>query len=66
MRRSAKAQKPFALGQFQRRVRDLLVNLRSEIRSRQTVLRRLKEEESKLSALTGRAVERWALRGCSP
>jgi hypothetical protein len=54
MRGSAKTQKTFALGQFQRRVRDLLVNLRSEIRSKQAVLRRLKEEESKLSALTGR------------
>ena len=50
---SAKTQRTSALGQFRKRARELLVNLRSEISSKEAVLRRLKEEESKLSALTG-------------
>ena len=53
MPRSAKTQSTSALGQFRKRARELLVNLRSEISSKQAVLRRLKEEESKLSALMG-------------
>ena len=49
---SAKTQRTSALGQFRKRARELLVNLRTEISSKEAVLRRLKEEESKLSALT--------------
>ena len=50
---SAKTQRTSALGQFRKRARQLLVNLRSEISSKEVILRRLKEEESKLSAFTG-------------
>jgi hypothetical protein len=53
MTRSAKTQSTAAFGQFRKRACELLVNLRSEISSEQAVLRRLKEEESKLSALIG-------------
>lgn len=51
MPRSAKTQSTSAFGQFRKRTRELLVNLRSEISAKQAVLGRLKEEESKLSAL---------------
>jgi hypothetical protein len=50
---SVKTQSTSAFGQFRNRVRELLVNLRTEISSNQAVLRRLKEKESKLSALIG-------------
>jgi hypothetical protein len=53
MPRSAKIQSTSAFGQFRKRAHELLDNLRSEISSKQAVLRRLKEEESKLSALIG-------------
>ncbi len=53
MPRSAKTQSTSAFGQFRKRAHELLVNLRSEISSKQAVLRRLEEEESKLSALIG-------------
>ncbi len=42
MPRSAKTQSTSAFGQFRKRTRELLVNLRSEISSKQAVLRRLK------------------------
>ena len=42
-----------AFGQIQKQVQHLLANLKSEIRSKEADLRRLKEEESKLSNLIG-------------
>jgi hypothetical protein len=42
-----------AYGQLQRQVQQLLANLQSEIRSKEADLKRLKEEESKLSGLIG-------------
>lgn len=41
--------------QIQRQARSLLTNLRTQIRSKEGELRRLKEEESRLGGLTGRA-----------
>jgi hypothetical protein len=43
-----------AFRQVQLQARSLMVNLRREIRSKETELRRLKEEESRLSMLIGR------------
>jgi hypothetical protein len=45
MQGSAKTQSTSALGPFWKRARELLVNLRSEISSKEAILRRLKEEE---------------------
>ncbi len=42
-----------AFRQVQQQARALMVNLRKEIRTRETELRRLKEEESRLSMLIG-------------
>jgi hypothetical protein len=42
-----------AFTQVQAQARELLAKLRSEIRTRDTELRRLRQEESKLAALTG-------------
>lgn len=43
-----------AFRQVQQQARSLMVNLRKEIRTKETELRRLKEEESRLSMLIGR------------
>jgi hypothetical protein len=43
-----------AFRQVQQQARALMVNLRKEIRAKETELRRLKEEESRLSMLIGR------------
>jgi hypothetical protein len=43
-----------AFRQVQQQARSLMVNLRKEIRAKETELRRLKEEESRLSMLIGR------------
>jgi hypothetical protein len=43
-----------AFRQVQQQARSLMVNLRKEIRTTETELRRLKEEESRLSMLIGR------------
>jgi hypothetical protein len=53
MPRSAEDSKHLRVWPAPKPARELLVNLRSEISSEQAVLRRLKEEESKLSALIG-------------
>jgi hypothetical protein len=53
MPRSAEDSKHLRVWPVPKPARELLVNLRSEISSEQAVLRRLKEEESKLSALIG-------------
>lgn len=42
-----------AFRQVQQQARSLMVNLRKEIRTKETELRRLKEEESRLSMLIG-------------
>ena len=42
-----------AFRQVQQQARSLMANLRKEIRSKETELRRLKEEESRLSMLIG-------------
>jgi hypothetical protein len=42
-----------AFGQIQKQVQQLLANLQREIRSKEADLKRLKEEESKLSSLIG-------------
>ncbi len=42
-----------AFNQVQSQARELLAKLRSEIRSKDVELRRLRQEESKLAALTG-------------
>ena len=42
-----------AFGQLQKQVRKLLADLRSEIRSKEADLKRLKEEEANLSSLVG-------------
>jgi hypothetical protein len=42
-----------AFRQVQQQARSLMVNLRKEIRPRETELRRLKDEESRLNLLTG-------------
>jgi hypothetical protein len=42
-----------AFQQVQQQARSLMVNLRKEIRTRETELRRLKDEESRLSMLIG-------------
>jgi hypothetical protein len=60
-----------AFRQVQQQARSLTVNLRKEIRSKETELRRLKQEESRLSMLigdwassaSGRAAARIATRG---
>jgi len=60
-----------AFRQVQQQARSLMVNLRKEIRSKETELRRLKEEESRLTMLIGgrassapgRAAVRIATRG---
>jgi hypothetical protein len=44
---------PSAFRQVQQQARSLMVNLRKEIRVKETELRRLKEEESRLSLLIG-------------
>lgn len=62
MLRTSRVQTTSAFAQIQGQARQLLSNLRSEIRSKEVDLRRLKDEESKLSALiserviTGRAM----------
>ncbi len=43
-----------AFHQVQQQARSLMVNLRKEIRTKETELRKLKEEESRLSMLIGR------------
>src|SRR6266446_990992 len=47
---------PSALRQFQRRARAALTDLRREISSRETELRELRDEETRLARLAGRAV----------
>jgi hypothetical protein len=44
-----------ALRQIRMQARSLLANLRKEIRTKEAELKRLKDEESRLGALTGRA-----------
>jgi hypothetical protein len=44
-----------AFGQVQAQARELLAKLRTDIRTKDAELRRLRQEESKLSALTGQA-----------
>jgi hypothetical protein len=53
MPRSTETPIASAFGQIQKQVQQLLANLQSEIRSKEADLRRLKEEESKLSSLVG-------------
>jgi len=50
LRHSAKTS-PSAFRQVQQQARSLMVNLRKEIRAKETELRRLREEESRLSML---------------
>jgi len=52
MPRTTNIQITSAFDQVQKQARQLLVKLRSEIHSKEGDLRRLKEEESKLAALT--------------
>jgi hypothetical protein len=44
-----------AFGQVQAQARELLARLRTDIRTKDAELRRLRQEESKLAALTGQA-----------
>jgi len=53
MPRTAETRTLSALDQIQKQIQQLLGGLRSEIRSKETDLKRLKEEESKLSSLVG-------------
>ena len=53
MPRATKTPIASAFGQIQKQVQQLLANLQSEIRSKEADLRRLREEESKLSSLVG-------------
>jgi hypothetical protein len=53
MPRTAETHVASAFGQLQRQVQRVLANLQSEIRSKEADLKRLKEEESKLSGLIG-------------
>ncbi len=54
MPRTTNIQITSAFDQLQKQARQLLVKLRSEIHSKEGDLRRLKEEESKLAALTAK------------
>ena len=54
MPRTTRTQMSSAFGQVQKQARKLLAGLRSEIRAKEAGLRRLKKEESQLSALMGR------------
>jgi hypothetical protein len=53
MPRKAGARIGSGFAQMQKQVRQLLVNAREEIRAKEAELRRLKDEESKLSGLAG-------------
>jgi hypothetical protein len=53
MPRTAENPSASAFGQLQKQAQQLLADLRSEIRSKEAELRRLKEEESQLSSLIG-------------
>jgi hypothetical protein len=52
-----------AFGQFQQQARALLVTLRKEIRTKEVELARLKDDESRLGAVTGRVSGGAAGRG---
>lgn len=53
MPRTAQTSITSTFGQIQEQVQQLLADLRTEIRSKEADLKRLKEEESKLSSLIG-------------
>ena len=53
MPRTTSTQATSAFSRVQKQARELLVGVRREIRSREADLRRLKKEESQLSAITG-------------
>ena len=55
-----------AFRQVQLQARSLMVNLRKEIRSKEAELRRLKEEESRLSMLIGNRGSSASARPASP
>jgi hypothetical protein len=53
MPRTTSTQITSALSRVRKQARELLVGVRREIRSKEADLRRLKKEESQLSAITG-------------
>jgi len=53
MPRTAQNPSASAFGQLQKQAQQLVADLRSEIRSKEAQLKRLKEEESQLSSLIG-------------
>jgi SMC interacting uncharacterized protein involved in chromosome segregation len=52
-----------AFKQVQQQARQLLITLRKEIRSKESELKRLQEEENRLSLLTGKSAAPAAARG---
>ena len=62
MPRTTGARITSAFSRVQKQTRQLLVGLRRELRSKKADLRRLKKEESQLSALAGH----WGTDGAKP
>ena len=65
MPRTSESQFTSAFDQLQKQARELLAELRNEIRSREIDLERLKKEESKLIALAGQRGNNGAPAGSS-
>src|SRR5277367_1965158 len=53
-RKKASRTSPSAFDQVQRQARSLLMNLRKDIRARESILTKLKREEARLGSLIGR------------
>jgi len=65
-RKKSSGRVPSAFRQVQERARALLVSLRKEIKAKEVELSRLKQEESSLGRLTGRAAPARAAAAAGP